>query len=123
MLLAAGCGNRKTRTMTKVLITLIMAATLLLAGGCGSTPKKVAYKTLSAVGAATGAASDAIVDARLAGKITDAQWEQANNAYNDFLRVYSFACTTAAQDTFAPADVIRVEVEFLNIVNSILKSK
>lgn len=107
--------------MIKVLTTLIMAATLLMSSGCGTTPKKVAYKTLASVGAAVSQASNALVDGRIAGKVTDAEWEHANNVHTDFLRTYRFACETAALDQYAPADVIRLEIEFLNLVNSFLK--
>jgi hypothetical protein len=121
MLLAAECVDRKTQTMKKFYILVVTIAMMLVVNGCGTTPKKIAYKTLAAVGASVNTASNALVDGKIAGKITDAEWQHANNVHTDFLRVYTEACNAAGLDTYAPADVIRLELEFLNLVNSFLK--
>lgn len=108
--------------MSKVFITLVMVATLFVSG-CGTTPKKVAYKTLKAVGVAVDKGADALALAYVKGKVTDAELDHAKNVLHDYNVMYVAACESAANnvETDAPADVLRMADEFLILVTAFSK--
>lgn len=82
----------------KKLITLLsvtLAVSTLLCG-CGTTPKKIAYKTLSAVGEAGDGAANAVVEAYAKGLISEDAWTTAQEKYANFQKGYNNACRESA---------------------------
>lgn len=105
-----------------IIVSLLMTAWLC---GCGTTPKKVAYTSLAAVGSAVNNAADAVAMARLQHKVSDNDWEQVKEAHRRYLAAYNTACTLAAYDftKYAPEELIKLELDFLNMVNIVLGGK
>lgn len=106
----------------KTLSGLIALLFVMSLAGCQTTPKKAAYTTLSAIGVAVDNAMNGAADAKVAGKITPEQWARVASAHAKFIAAYSTACDIAGQDVtqLAPADLIAVEKEVLNTINTIL---
>jgi hypothetical protein len=105
--------------------TFVMVSVLilgLLAQGCNTTPKKTAYTTLAAVGSAVNATGDSLAQARLQGKVNDADWGTACQVWRDYLVVYNTSVQIAAYDftSYAPADLVKIETLLIDTINQIL---
>lgn len=110
------------------IIACVMMATVLMTSGMTcqkSGPKQVAYTSLAAVGSAVSNAGDAVAQARLQGKVSDNDWDQIKEAHRKYLAAYNTACTLAAYDftKYAPSELVKLQIEFLNMVNIVLESK
>lgn len=109
----------------KTWISAITLVTLLLTAGvgCNSSPKKTAYTTLASVGLTVDKASDALVTARIEGKVKNADWETAKVVQKKWLLAYNEACDLAAFDytKAASEDLLKLELEVLNTINLILQ--
>lgn len=99
-------------------MTLAVSALLC---GCGTTPKKVAYKTLAAVGAAGDRASDAVVAGYAHKKLTEKQWEEAQLKYAQFQLAYNNAVRDAMYSIDAKPDeaILFILNDWLNFVNTL----
>lgn len=108
----------------KTLTGLLLAVSLLLTG-CGTTPKQIAYKTLSAVGAAGYAAGQATAEAYAKKLITTEQWDSACVKYDNYLQAYNTACRQAAYSLEAtPTDiVVKALNEWLAFADGLLAKK
>lgn len=104
-------------------IFIVMGLVVSFLCGCQVTPKKATYNTLAGVGAAVNNAADAVANARLQKKVSDNDWQQLKDVHNKFLLAYKEACTLAGTDfsKLAPAEIVRLELDFLNMVNLVLK--
>lgn len=124
MLLAAGCVDRKQTRMKKLLtlVAVTIAATMLLSG-CGSTPKKIAYKSLAAVGAAGNSAADAVAEAYAKNKINETQWQNAKVKYSNFQTAYNNACREAGMSLDAPASgtIVTIVNDWIMFADSLVK--
>lgn len=107
----------------KKLIT-ILSATLFVATllcGCGTTPKKVAYKTLASVGAAGDKAASAVAAGYAHNKITKAQFEEAAVKYAQFQLAYNNAVREAMYSIDAKPDdaILFILNDWLMFVNTL----
>ena len=109
----------------KVLLKLvcITITTSLLLCGCGTTPKQVAYKTLSAIGAAGNAAGDAVALAYSQNKLNETQWQKAKEKYANFQVAYNNACREAGMSLDAPPTTAITYIlnDWLMFADSLLK--
>lgn len=110
----------------KTLVSSMMIAVLLMTSGMTcqkQTPRTVTYQTLAAIGATVDAAADTAAGGRYAGKIDDQEWERLMKVHNKWLIAYSEACTIASYDftKIAPADLVKVQTEFLTALQEVLK--
>lgn len=109
--------------MKKLLIVTVLLSLWLC--GCSTTPKQATYKTLAAVGLAADTACNALVDAKVAGKVTDAQWEKAKKVQAEFFLAYNSACQAATFDyETAPSEsLLKLNTILLSTINQILTTK
>lgn len=105
-------------------LKLVIAFCILIAVciGCASA-KKTAYTTLASVGMAVDKAMVAAADAKVAGLISDADWQKIAAAHAKYRVAYSTACDLAGADLtqFSPAQVTNLAFEIINLVNSLKK--
>jgi hypothetical protein len=109
--------------MKKLLASVGVAITAIsLLIGCGTTPKQIAYKSLSSVGAAANATGDALAAAYVQGKLSEAQWASAQEKYAKFQIAYNNACREAAYSLNAPASDIIVTLlnDWIGFANNIM---
>lgn len=92
--------------------------------GC-VTPKRAAFNTFAASGAATYNAMQLASDAKNLGKITEAQWNEISVKYFAWRNKYNKALTEAAQDMskLVPNAVSLAETEVITLINSFIKPK
>ena len=98
-----------------------IAILLLCLTGCES-PKQGAYKTLAAVGMTVDKSMQAAAEAAVAGKVSNRDWAKIAEVHGKFTVAYKTACDIAAYDytKFAPADLLEIQAELLNTINTIL---
>ena len=108
--------------MKTIASLLVVAFALLTFTGCKS-PQQAAYTTLASIGLSVDKAMTAAAHAKVAGKISEADWNKIANAHGKFVVAYSTACDLAAYDysRFAPSEVIALQMELLNTINVLLK--
>ena len=101
-----------------------LALVAILVAGCNTTPKKVAYNSLAAVGLTVDKASDALVTARIERKVKDADWDKAKEVQRRWFLAYNESCDLAAFDytKAAPASLLKLQAEVLNTINLILQN-
>lgn len=109
----------------KILLKLLCltVATSMLMCGCGTTPKKAAYKTLAAIGAAANSAGDAVAEAYAKNKLNETQWKAAEQKYAAYQVAYANACREAGAALDAPptATIVQIVNDWLMFVDGLLK--
>lgn len=93
----------------------------LAAGGCASH-KVLAYQTLKATETTVDAALQAFADARVHGRVADADYAKVEEAYGKYQVAFKTGVQAAQMDLTkaTPAQVSAMAVELVNAVYSIL---
>lgn len=110
--------------MNKIKTAIAILALAAFLPACNTTPKKVAYQTLSAVGLSVQKAMQAAATAKVQNQIAPDDWAKIVDLHdNQYLPAYRTACDLAGHDysTFAPADLIGLQMQLLTIINQLVK--
>jgi hypothetical protein len=101
---------------------LIVIFALLCFVGCRS-PQQKTYTTLASIGMSVDKAMHAAAEAKVAGKVSQSDWEKISDAHAKFIVAYSAACDLAAFDytRFASADLIALSAKLIKTVDILLK--
>ncbi len=101
---------------------LVVLVALLCFVGCKS-PQQKTYTTLASIGMSVDKAMHAAAEAKVAGKVSQGDWEKIADAHAKFIVAYSSACDLAAFDytKFASADLIELTAKLIKTVDTLLK--
>lgn len=101
---------------------ILMSLTLIvILAGC-VTPQKTAYKTLEVVGLSVDKAMQSIADAKMAGKVSNSDWEKVRALKREFNVSYNTACDLAGYDysKFAPEQLLVIQARLFELIETLL---
>ncbi len=92
-------------------------------GGCTTSQKAVAYKTLNIVATSVDAGMKAFADAVVAGKVPQATQDKVKDLHGRYGKALQVAIVTARFDTshVAPEDLQKLASELLGLITEVVK--